>query len=317
MALERARGTVIFIVLSLLGALPACSPDVDPARGAPGIAAVDDAGRRVRLEAPARRVVSLVPSVTESILAIGAGERLVGRTRYDTAPELARLPSVGGGLDPSLEELVALDPDLVIGWDAAAYRGLAPGLERVGIPFYAARIEDTTGVFRTLDRLGVLLDAGPESERVARALRDTLAAVKDRADAARGGDPRPVVFYALPGDPPRTAGPDTFIGQIIQVAGGKPAFPEVVGDWPEVSLEAVLARQPDVVVIPVEGGGDDATSRLAGTVGWRELGAVREGRVITVPADLFQRPGPGLGRAARLLSDALLRLATRTEAAER
>ncbi|HUP00329.1 MAG TPA: helical backbone metal receptor [Gemmatimonadota bacterium] len=325
---DRATGAGICAALVAVGlaatvTLAGCSEGADSARSAaveaaPRAAAAirvrDDAGRIVRLDRAARRIVSLVPSVSESIVAIGAGSHLVGRTRYDTAPELAGLPSVGGGLDPSLEALVALRPDLVIGWDAAQYRGLAPGLGTVGIPFYAARIEDTTGVFRTLERLGVLLDARRGADRVARALRDTLAAVAAQADAARGGAPRPAVFYLLPGDPPQTAGSDTFIGQIIRIAGGEPAFPELPGDWPEVSLEAVLARQPDIVIIPEEEDGEAVLARLVRGPGWREMEAVREGRVIAVPADLFQRPGPGLGEAARFLADTFARIGRRTRA---
>lgn len=287
-------------------ALPAgCSPDAGPesraARLPPGAVVVqDDAGWTVRLAMPARRIVSLVPSVTEAIVAMDASGRLVGRTRYDTAPEVRELPSVGGGLDPSLEAVVALRPDLVIGWDAAGYRGLRPGLEASGIPLYAVQVEDTTDVYRAFERLGELLALPEEADRAAGMLRDSLAAV---AAASLPGE-RPTVFYALLGDPPRTAGPRTFIGQLIRIAGGEPAFPDLAGDWPEVSLEAVLTRRPDVIVVP-EGQGVPGVERLAERPGWGELEAVREGRVVAVPADLFSRPGPHLGMAARALERAL------------
>lgn len=295
-----ARNLAAF--LAAVALLTGCSPDVGPVPASHPASVVvrDDAGRTVRLRTHARRVISLVPSVTEAIVAMGASERLVGRTRYDTAPEVQDLPSVGGGLDPSLEAVVALRPDLVIGWDASGYRGLRPGLEASGIPLFAVRVEDTTDVFRAFGQLGTLLGLPVSAGRAGEALRDSLAAV------AAGSFPagRPTVFFALLGDPPRTAGPRTFIAQLIRIAGGEPAFTDLAGDWPEVSLEAVLDRRPDVIVVP-ESGTAGGVEALADQPGWRDLEAVRQGRVVAVPADLFNRPGPHLAVAARALERAL------------
>ncbi|MBW3660331.1 MAG: helical backbone metal receptor [Gemmatimonadetes bacterium] len=260
---------------------------------------VDDAGRAVRLERPARRVVSLVPSVTETVVALGAADRLVARTRYDDAPELAGLPSVGGGLDPSIESIVALEPDLVVAWNAREGR-LASPLVGAGIPVYLADIQDTTGIFTTIRRFGALLGRGDAADSLAGALRDSLAAVA----AGAGEGARPAVFYWMAGDPPRTAGRSTFIGEAIDIAGGTNAFGDLRARWPAVSLEAVVARDPDVVVVPVGDGLPDAED-LAATPGWRELTAVRTGRLVEIPADLFARPGPRLGAAARALREGL------------
>lgn len=268
--------------------------------GSEAVLVRDDAGRMVRLGEPAQRVVSLVPSVTESIAAMGSTERLVARTRYDSDPGLAALPSVGGGLDPSLEAIAALAPDLVIGWDAAGGSGIQAGIERLGIPFYSASIEDTAGVFRTLDRLGTLLGEGAAAERVTRTLRDTLAAVARRT----GRGARPVVLWVLGGDPPRIAAGETFIAELVRIAGGRLAFPELAG-WPEVSTEAIVARPPDVIVVADREGSAAATGRMARRPGLGALKAVREGRVIAVPPELFERPGPGMGEAARTLARAL------------
>jgi iron complex transport system substrate-binding protein len=272
----------------------------------PAIEVSDDAGLAVRLAAPARRVVSLVPSVTETIVALGESKRLVARTDYDHGPGVDHLPSLGGGLDPSVEALVALDPDLVVGWSSARDDRLRGLLATAGIPFYAAAIEDTADIFRTFDRVGRLVGAGPAAGRLAAALRDSLAAVA----ADRPPEPRPVVLFTIPGSPPRTAGPGTFVAQAIEIAGGRLAFPELGERWPEVSLEAVIARQPDVLVIPVEPG-EAPLAGLARRTGWRDLEAVRAGRVIGVDADLFTRPGPGLPEAARTLQRALAELSPR------
>ena len=261
---------------------------------------VDDAGDTLALASPARRIVSLVPSVTGTIVSLGAADRLIARTRYDLDPALAGLPSLGGGLDPSIEGIVALRPDLVIAWNARDDRVLVPRLRAAGIPVYVAEIQDTTAMFATIGRVGILLGASGRADSIAGALRDTFAAVA--ADVPAG--PRPTALYLIAEDPPRTAGPGTFIGQAIEIAGAVPAFPELAEDWPTVALEAVMARSPDVIVLPV-GADLPAREALAGRPGWRDLAAVREGRIVEIEADLLARPGPDLGRAARVLREGL------------
>ncbi len=276
-----------------------------PASGAPGVSApavTDDAGREVRLARPARRVISLVPSVTETVVALGAADRLVARTRYDREPALADLPSLGGGLDPSLERLIALRPDLVVAWSARDDRTLRPRLSSAGIPVYSAAVEDTAGVFATIERLGRLLGRVEAADSLAGAIRDSLAAVAAEPLPGR----RPTALYLIDGDPPRAAGAASFIGELIEVAGGRAAFPELAEAWPAVSLEAILERDPDIVLLPV-GPGLPGAAELAGRPGWRELSAFRAGRVVEVPADLLARPGPGVARAARALRSGIER----------
>ena len=301
--------TALFLAAIALS-IPSCSrapADGDEASGSgertaalddARVRVVDDSGHTLALASPARRIVSLVPSVTGTIVSLGAADRLIARTRYDLDPALAALPSLGGGLDPSIEGIVALRPDLVIAWNARDDRVLVPRLRDAGIPVYVAEIQDTTAVFAALERVGILLGVPDRADSVAGALRDTFAAVA--ADVPPG--PRPTALYLIAEDPPRTAGPATFIGQAIEIAGAVPAFPELAEDWPTVALEAVMARSPDVIVLPV-GADLPARDALAGRPGWRDLAAVREGRVVEIDADLLARPGPELGRAARVLRE--------------
>lgn len=302
MSIHRTRA-VCCAAFALLAACGGDSPARRSAAEAVGdpVAATDDNGRTVRLAGPARRVVSLVPSATETLLALGARERVVGRTRYDTDPRIADVPSVGGGLDPSVETLLSLRPDLVISWDAGKSPGLRERLEQAGIAVFEVETTDTADVFRNIERLGSLIGRRPASDSLAAAIRLDLRAVR----AAVAGRRRPSVLYVVWSDPPTTAGPNTFITQVIGLAGGRTIFPDLRADWPQVSMEEIVRRQPELVLLPVGENRRHSLRRLLDAPGWRELEAVREGRIVEVPADLLSRPGPHLAQAARAMRAAL------------
>jgi iron complex transport system substrate-binding protein len=303
---RRARGALLPLLALLLAA---CGAGDEAARAsataAPADSAVtvtDDAGRAVRLPRPARRVVSLVPSATGMLLAIGAGGRLVGRTDFDRGPGVDALPSVGGGIDPSLEAMLALRPELVLSWERSGDARLRTQIEELGIPVFSVEVNDTADVFRTVRSLGTLTGHARGADSVAAALRRELAEVR----ASVAGRPEPTVFFLVWNDPPMTAGPGTFISQLLGVAGGRNVFADMREDWPGVSLEEIVRRQPDYLVLPQgEKGGAHDLELLRAAPGWRELRAMREGRVVTLPADLMNRPGPELGEAARRLRDGL------------
>jgi iron complex transport system substrate-binding protein len=286
------------------GSASAANGKSDRRSRAPGgaISVVDDAGQTVRLARPAQRIVSLIPSATETAVAIGAGGQLVGRTDFDHGPAVDGLPSVGGGMDPSIEALVALKPDLVLTWETKQDRRVRDRMAELGIPAFAVKAEDTTDVFRTLHSVGALTGRGRTADSLAAALRAELAAVR----ASVAGRPAPRVFFLVWNDPPMTAGPHTFISQILGVAGGANTFADAGADWPNVSMEEILRRDPDVLVLPQgEKGGAHDIDQLRAAPGWRELRAMRQGRTVAVPADLVNRPGPRLAEAARLLRDRL------------
>ena len=275
-----------------------CSePSPEPTPPA-AVAATDDLGRRVELAAPAERVVALLPAATDALFALGAGERVVGRTRYDEASHLAHLPSVGGGLDPNLEALVALRPDLVVAWESPTGSKVRGQLESIGIPVFAAATRDTLAIFRMIDGLGRLVGMPQSADSLARSIRAQLDSVR----AAVPPGPRPSVLYVVGVDPVMVAGTANFIAELIEVAGGRPVeiSAERQGVSPQVSLEALVRLQPDVLILPV--GDDPANSleRLRSAPGWRELAAVREGRVAEIPTRLVL-PGPGIGEIARRL----------------
>jgi len=283
----------------------ACGGDRLPERAAAraAITVTDDVGREVRLAAPAARVVSLLPAATDAILALDAADRLVARTDYDTHPALAALPSVGGGLTPSIEWLAALQPDLVISWRDAQSRTLVQRLDELGIPVYAANPESIADAERLIRQVGRMLGLDARADTLAAAFRAVLEGVRRHLDAA--GADTPSVLYLISVDPPRAAGPATFVGELITAAGGRNVFDDARALWPEVSLEEVVRRQPDVVVLGVAGADARTLARFETAPGWREVRAVRAGRVVAVDADLFNRPGPGLARAVVQLAGIL------------
>ena len=255
--------------------------------------------------APARvhegsaRIVSLLPSATDVLLQLGAGDRVVARTDYDTAAVLRAIPSLGRTLAPSAESILRLDPDLIIlsAFTSESY-ALAKIVGRYGAQVLVPEVRSVADIRRLIDTLGVLVN-----QRVAaRALNDTIAA-RLQALAAKPSARPPTVAYLVWHAPPMVAGPGTYIDELIRIAGGSNIGSDLGSPWPQVSLEYLLQRNPDFIVVPASPGFSAATLERAGK--WRALTAVRAGRVIEVDGDLFNRPGTQVVQAARVLVDAL------------
>lgn len=293
-------------ICGLLLLLGACGREA-PARAGTAadhpITVVDDDGRTLTLPHAARRIVSLVPSATEAIVALGAGDRLVGRTRYDRDSSVAALPVVGGGLDPNLETIVGLTPELVVTWSSDKRGDIRRRLDAARIPTLNLSLQDTTDAFRAVTLLGDALGIPARADGLLSRLRDSLAATR-RLAAVEG---RRRVFYVVFNDPPMTIGPATFIAQILDLAGGENVFADAAINWPTVSLEQIVRRDPDLVVLPVGEMPARTLERLRTESGWKDLRAVRRGCVVLVEADVVNRPGPNIARAAEQLRTAIHR----------
>lgn len=296
--------------LLLLGLLCGCeAPDASRSEvreaGSPAeqaaVQATDDASKQIRLDHPAERIVALIPSINEMLLAMGARDRLVARTDYDVAAELAELPSVGGGLTPSVEWLTAARPDLVVAWPDGASRSLGPQLQRVGIPVYAAKVETLEDAYRTTARLGDLLGMASEADSLIRSIR---AAVERQRRRTAGLEPVRAA-YLIGIDPPFTAAEGTSLAEVLRLAGGTNVFADAAIGQQQVSIEALLERDPDVLLVSVYGSGEDPAAILKRKPGWRDLRAVRTGRVHALDATRHSRPGPHTPETIREMAELL------------
>lgn len=263
---------------------PGRGPESDATPGE--VRLVDAAGVELVLARPARRVVSLVPSATETLRAMGAAEVLVGRTDFDTEPWATALPSVGGGIEPNLEALVALEPDLVVRFAGEQDPRTPSRLDALGVPHLAVRpdrIEDIYGTARLLgDATGYAAAADTLIERV----RDGLATV---AASVRGLD-RVQVAYVLGGTPPWVAGPGTYIDEVVSLAGGDNVFADLGALYSAVSPEELRTRDIQVVLLS------------AGATYDRSL---TPGARVEVVGDALEIPGPGVIDAAYRVAELL------------
>jgi iron complex transport system substrate-binding protein len=282
-ALTRALSPLFLFTLLL--PLAGCGEgDPPPAPSAPEedrpypLTLRDDAGREVVLEEEPLRIISLVPSATGIFQALGEGTRLVGRTDYDLDPELSHLPSVGGGLHPSIERLVALAPDLVVRFEGESDQATPAALDAAGIQHIAVRPDTIGDIRRMIGTLARITDASEEGERLLTLMDGEL----DRVRRLVEGEPRVRVAFVLGGDPPWLAGRGTFLHELLEVAGGENVFGDVGPLYSPVSVEEVIRRAPTLLLAP-----DGA--RIP--TGLAHLPLRR------VPADV-QAPGHGVGSSA-------------------
>ena len=276
--------------LLLSAALPACRR-AERAPSQAGVVVTDDAGRRVRLAAPAQRVVSLLPSFTELLFAIGAGDRLVGRTTWcDYPPEALGVPSVGDGMPPNVEAVAARHPDLVVLYRSGPNVTAAEQLERLGIRavlFDLNRLEDLGPAAR---RLGVLTGRRSPADSLARVM-DSLAS---RPPAA---SPHSLVFIVWD-NPPIVIGAGSYLDRLASLAGARNVFHDIGAPSAQVSIETIAARDPDFVAVLSD---SVAPPRYAARPEWRAVRAVRAERFLFLPGQLFGRPGPRVAEAVREL----------------
>ena len=287
------------LALIVCVALSACTPrGTANQSGAREI--TDDAGRRVSLPAKVDRVVSLAPNLTEIMFAVGAGNRLVGRTSYcDYPPEAKAIAEVGDTLHPSLETIIALKPQVVLVSTASQLEVFTNQLQGQNIAVYVTDPHDLEGVFRSIEQIGEIVGEKDQANRLVQKLRERTNAVEQAVKQKT-----PVrVFYQVSGEPLYTAGHDSFVTDLMHRAGGASVTADVPGAWPKYSNESALAARPEAIILPTGGSMGAANANVAEAL--RQSPAALQGRVYKINDDHLARPGPrsvdGLEEMARAL----------------
>jgi len=282
-----------FLLALLIVSVPsACAPrTADP----PGLREItDEIGRAILVSPEPKRIVSLAPSITETLFALGLGDRIVGVTSYCDYPlEAAAKEKVGDTLRPSIERIVALKTDLVIASRASQLQQFVYNLDEVKIPVYVSDPNGVAGVLESITRIGDLTGATSQAGELTSSLRARIESVR----VLVGDAERPRVLCMLGSAPLITIGAGSFITDLINQAGGRSISEDLPGDYPQYSLETAVAKRPEVILLQT--GEPDLPARL------KETPAGRDGRVFRLDDNLLMRPGPrvvdGLEQMARKL----------------
>ncbi len=301
----------ILFLLMLALAVSACGPAELPQSGQP-VTLTDGNGRSVTLSIPAQRVVSLAPSNTEILFAVGAGSQVVGRDSFSDYPAQAKdVSDIGGGVGSlNMELILSKKPDLVLASPLTPPEQVAD-LSKAGLTVYVLPNPKTfDDLYANLETVGKLTGHNDDAATLVDSLKARVKAVMDKVANLTE---RPIVYYELDAtDPsaPYTSGPDTFVDLLIHTAGGDNFGSNLKGDWVQVSVETLLLRQPDYIVLGDNAYGVTPESVKART-GWDALKAVQDGKIFGFDDNTVSRPGPrlvdGLEAMAKLIHPELFK----------
>lgn len=259
----------------------------------------DDTGVEVRLAQPAKRIIALAPHIAETIMAAGAGERLVGAVQYSDFPlALKKVPRVGSYVRLDMEAILALKPDLVIGWQAGNAPANLEKLRQLGLKVFITQPNRIDDIARDMERYGQLMDVA-EGARAAAEFRARLAALRTRYEQ----QPKLRVFYQVWKAPLMTVGGKQIISDVIRLCGGENVFQRLEQSEPRLTEEAVLVENPEVIV--ASGMGESRPDWLDDWRKWPQLKAVGADNLYFIPPDIIQRPTPRLLDGAERLCQQL------------
>ena len=249
-----------------------------------------------------RRIVSVAPNVTEILFALGLEARVVGVTIYcQFPPEAQKKEKIGGYINPSLEKIVALRPELVIGAAEGDLKNFVERLAALGVCVYIIHPRDVAGVIRSIENIGAVTFQAPKAQKMARAMRAQIQAIQKRIQDL----PRPRVLHVLSVDPLISAGEGTFVNDLIRLAGGRNIAEKALAQYPRFSMEEIIRQDPQVIILSSMRSQDPMAAERKWWARWQNISAVRSGRIYVLDADLIHRPSPrivqGLEKMARAI----------------
>lgn len=249
---------------------------------------VDDLDRKLYLAKPPTRIISLAPSITEILFAIGLDDEIIGVTDFCNFPEKALSKPKVSYTRPNIEVLVALEPQLVLAPPSFIRADVLAKLEQLKIPTFVLESKTVEGIFGHIQLLGRMVGRASEANAFAANLRKQVTALTKKVE----GRPRPILLYVLNSDPLITVGPGSFIHHLIELAGGRNAAERANAPYPRLTMEEVLMQNPQILLFPIgeyEGIPQAEQDRWKR---WTSLRAVQDGKLFQVQADLLNRPGP-------------------------
>ncbi|MFH0813119.1 MAG: cobalamin-binding protein [Pseudomonadota bacterium] len=260
----------------------------------------DEVGRKVEIQAPPQRLISLAPSVTEILFAIGLGERVVGVSTYcNYPPEARKKEKIGGYITPSLEKIISLRPDFVVGTADGGLKTVVEKLAGLGIPVYVTNPKSIPGVMASIQKIGEATFSQPAAARVVASMKEKIQIIQKKVQ----GRPRLRVLHILAYNPLISSGKGTFVHDLIQLAGGANIAEKAKGKHPRYSMEEIITQDPQVIILSSMKSRDPLAEQRPWWDRWKEISAVRLGRIYVVDADLIHRPSPrimdGLEEMAR------------------
>ncbi len=233
----------------------------------------DEMGRKVVVPDHPHRVICLMPTVTDTVFALGAGDDVVGISDYTKYPAAALTkPSVGDLIKPSIETILSLHPDLVIGTQPKGPMEVTDQLERAGIPIFLVSPHGIAGIFHSIESVGMALNRTPQADALVHSLQQRVDRVRTRTK----GLPAPRVFMPIWYDPITTIGKNAFITEVIEAAGGRSVTDDLTSEWPQISMEVVLERAPDALLLVR--GGKTTLQVLQDRPGWSSMTAIKAHR---------------------------------------
>ena len=270
----------------------------------PGVAArvlTDHIGRRVEVPDQPQRIVSLAPSLTETLFALGLGDRVVGVTNFcDFPPEAGSKPKVGGVINPSVEVVVSLKPDLVLISREGNRRETMTALARLGISVFAVSAERLGDIFRLIRDVAAIAGVAARGEALADRLEQQAAEIEA---AVRPHRPRRVVLLVWL-HPIVSVGRGSFLDDLLRRTGAVSVSAGTTRPWPRLSVEEIVRSNPEFLLVPRSPGFAPTREQLLRLPGWRQLPAVQQGRIIYLPWEV-ERPGPRLVEIQQMLARAL------------
>lgn len=296
LALAVALVAALGAAVGLLGACGSSDPSSSASPSSGSVTVTDDVGETITLDQPATRIVSLAPANTEIAYAVGAGDAMVAGTSYDDYPAAAKdLPKIGDFANPSLEKIASYDPDLVLA-AAGLHDKLRTRLEELGAKVYVVDPKTYDGVMEDVAELGKLAGTTEKAGEVVAAMQKA----KDEVRAKVGSLETATTFLEIYSKPLMTAGSDTFIDDMISIAGGENIGAAAGSGFPNFSSETLLEDDPAVYI--ADSGSMSKPGDIDARSGYSDLTAVKEGHVYVIEDDLIARPGPRLAQGLRKLA---------------